>query len=263
MFANLTRRLILSAAAALPLLMAAGIASSEAKELRVLAWQGYADDDWVKEFQEKSGAAVKVVFIGTDDEIWAKIKGSEGKDFDLFAVNTAQLQRYIDAGLTTPYDLDKLPNQKQTLPLFSDLTKVGGDTGIRLPPELTMLSKTLLNLDELGRVLDPDFNPNEAIQRNTAEIMRERMLKSVDEMNKTNVTEQIAKFEKLVASAPAEAQEEMKKQIEQMKASRVAADDMVALKELRAKYGDPVVEAMLAAVPTLNAQDQAFRAATK
>ena len=126
MFANLTRRLMLGAAAALPLMMAASIASSEAKELRVLAWQGYADDDWVKEFQTQSGATVKVVFIGTDDEIWAKIKGSEGKDFDLFAVNTAQLQRYIDAGLTTPYDLDKLPNQKQTLPLFSNLTKVGG-----------------------------------------------------------------------------------------------------------------------------------------
>ena len=67
-----------------------------------MAWQGYADDDWVKEFEEQTGVDVNVVFIGTDDEIWAKIKGSEGKDFDLFAVNTAQLQRYIDAGLATP-----------------------------------------------------------------------------------------------------------------------------------------------------------------
>nr|WP_298687771.1 ABC transporter substrate-binding protein [uncultured Dongia sp.] len=99
---------------------------ADAKELRVLAWQGYADEDWVKEFEEKSGADVNVVFIGTDDEIWAKIKGSEGKDFDLFAVNTAQLQRYIDAGLTTPIDLDNVPNQKAQLPIFSDLTKVKG-----------------------------------------------------------------------------------------------------------------------------------------
>ena len=74
----------------------------------------------------ETGVDVNVVFIGTDDEIWAKIKGSEGKDFDLFAVNTAQLQRYIDAGLVTPYDLGKLPNQKETLPRFRDLTKVTG-----------------------------------------------------------------------------------------------------------------------------------------
>jgi putative spermidine/putrescine transport system substrate-binding protein len=97
-----------------------------AKELRVLAWEGYADDDWVKEFEKASGADVSVVFIGTDDEIWAKIKGSEGKDFDLFAVNTAQLQRYIDAGLTTPIDLSKIPNQKNVLPRFRDLSKVEG-----------------------------------------------------------------------------------------------------------------------------------------
>src|SRR5262245_49844996 len=125
MHAKLTRRLMLGLALAAPMVLA-GTVQSQAKELRVLAWQGYADDDWVKEFETESGATVKVVFIGTDDEIWAKIKGSEGKDFDLFAVNTAQLQRYIDLGLVTPYDLDKIPNQKETLPRFRDLTKIKG-----------------------------------------------------------------------------------------------------------------------------------------
>lgn len=98
----------------------------EAKELRVLAWEGYADDDWVKEFEKLSGADVKVVFIGSDDEIWAKIKGSEGKDFDVMAVNTGQLQRYIDANLVQPIDLDKIPNQKNQLAIFQDLSKVKG-----------------------------------------------------------------------------------------------------------------------------------------
>ncbi len=100
--------------------------AGSAKELRVMAWQGYADDDWVKAFEAETGADVNVVFIGTDDEIWAKMKGSEGKDFDVFAVNTAQLQRYIDAGLTTPIDPGKLANQQQTLARFQDLTKVSG-----------------------------------------------------------------------------------------------------------------------------------------
>ena len=102
------------------------VVAAEAKELRILAWQGYADDDWVKEFEQKTGSDVSVVFIGTDEEVWTKIKGSEGQDFDLFSVNTAQLQRYIDAGLTTPIDLDKVPNQKSQLSNFVDLTKVTG-----------------------------------------------------------------------------------------------------------------------------------------
>jgi len=112
---------------AMGLIAAMWVASpANAKELRILAWQGYADDDWVNEFKSQCGCDVSVVFIGTDDEIWAKIKGSEGKDFDLFAVNTAQLQRYIDAGLTTPYDLSNVPNQKEVLPRFRDLTKATG-----------------------------------------------------------------------------------------------------------------------------------------
>ncbi len=58
---------------ALPVLAAAATAlvvsltPAMAKELRVLAWQGYADDDWVKQFEKETGADVKVVFIGSDD----------------------------------------------------------------------------------------------------------------------------------------------------------------------------------------------------
>lgn len=99
-----------------------------AENLRVLAWDGYADADWVKDFTATTGIGVDVVFIGSDDEIWAKIKGSEGKDFDVFAVNTAQLQRYIQADLVSPIDVSKLPNQAKVLPRFRNLEAVGGVT---------------------------------------------------------------------------------------------------------------------------------------
>ena len=122
---KLTRRKALGFALAAPAILRTTSALA-AKQLRVMAWDGYADDDWVKEFQEQTGSTANVVFIGTDDEIWAKMKGSDGKDFDVFAVNTAQLQRYIDGGLTTPLDLAKIPNQKSVLPRFRDLTKVKG-----------------------------------------------------------------------------------------------------------------------------------------
>jgi predicted unusual protein kinase regulating ubiquinone biosynthesis (AarF/ABC1/UbiB family) len=54
-----------------------------------------------------------------------------------------------------------------------------GQSGIRVPSELTMLGKTLLNLDIVGRTLDPHFDPNAAIRRYAAEITRQRMLKSL------------------------------------------------------------------------------------
>jgi ubiquinone biosynthesis protein len=63
--------------------------------------------------------------------------------------------------------------------LLFDSTRVASEGGYRLPRELTMLSKTLLNVDEVARRLDPDFDPNAAIRSNAAEIMRHRMLKSL------------------------------------------------------------------------------------
>ncbi len=55
------------------------------------------------------------------------------------------------------------------------LLRVAADSGIRLPPELAMVGKTLLNLDEIGRTLAPHFDPNAAIRRHTAEITEHQM----------------------------------------------------------------------------------------
>ncbi|MFO1055531.1 MAG: ABC transporter substrate-binding protein [Dongiaceae bacterium] len=118
--------ILATAMAAVAAVAVAKQAWAETRELRMLTWTGYADDDWIKEFEKEQNAKVNVVFAGTDDEFWSKMKGSEGADFDIFAVNTAELQRYIDAGLAAPHDLDKIPNQKETLPRFRDLSQVKG-----------------------------------------------------------------------------------------------------------------------------------------
>jgi predicted unusual protein kinase regulating ubiquinone biosynthesis (AarF/ABC1/UbiB family) len=58
-----------------------------------------------------------------------------------------------------------------------EINQTAAETGIRVPSELTMLGKTLLNLDMVGRALDRNFDPNESIQRNAAEIFQKRMLR--------------------------------------------------------------------------------------
>jgi ubiquinone biosynthesis protein len=64
-----------------------------------------------------------------------------------------------------------------------EVTKMSGENGIRMPQELTMLGKALLNLDQVGHTLAPDFNPNEAIRKNAATLMQRRMLKSLSPGN--------------------------------------------------------------------------------
>lgn len=60
-----------------------------------------------------------------------------------------------------------------------NISRIAAETGVRLAPELTLLGKTLLNLDGVGRTLAPKFDPNAAIRRHAAELMNQRMLKSL------------------------------------------------------------------------------------
>jgi putative spermidine/putrescine transport system substrate-binding protein len=98
-----------------------------AKEtLRVLTWPGYADSDLVEVFGKRYGVKVEVSFVSSDDVLWEKLNAHEGKDFDVFAANSAEMTRYIDRGLVQPLDIANIPNTSRQLPRFSDLKSIPG-----------------------------------------------------------------------------------------------------------------------------------------
>jgi ubiquinone biosynthesis protein len=67
--------------------------------------------------------------------------------------------------------------------LVLEVTKIAADNGIRLPNEIVMLGKALLNLDRVGRKLDPDFDPNASLRRNAIDIMQKKMRDSYKPAN--------------------------------------------------------------------------------
>lgn len=75
--------------------------------------------------------------------------------------------------------LEKNLNEMDLGVVIVGVTQIAGDCGIKVPAELTMLGKTLLNLDLVGSTLDPNFNPNESMKRNAPRIMQQRMEKSL------------------------------------------------------------------------------------
>jgi predicted unusual protein kinase regulating ubiquinone biosynthesis (AarF/ABC1/UbiB family) len=75
------------------------------------------------------------------------------------------------------------PDQIEIGKIVLEVTRIAGICLIRIPPEMTMLGKTLLNLDQIGWTLDPDFDPNAAIRRHAGEIMQERLRRSVSPGN--------------------------------------------------------------------------------
>ena len=66
--------------------------------------------------------------------------------------------------------------------LVMQLQRLSGETGLRLPPELALLGKALLNLDQVARSLDPEFSPSDAIQRHASAIMQSRMRPSKERL---------------------------------------------------------------------------------
>ncbi|HEX6728874.1 MAG TPA: AarF/UbiB family protein [Pyrinomonadaceae bacterium] len=64
-----------------------------------------------------------------------------------------------------------------------EITRVSAECWFRLPPEFTMIAKTLLNLDRSVFTLDPGFDPNAIIRERATEIIQRNIIKSISPSN--------------------------------------------------------------------------------
>ena len=63
--------------------------------------------------------------------------------------------------------------------LVMGIARLAGERGMKPPAELSLVGKTLLNLDGIARLLDPDFDPTEAVRRHSMALTERRLLRSV------------------------------------------------------------------------------------
>jgi ubiquinone biosynthesis protein len=87
--------------------------------------------------------------------------------------DTAGFHRAVADLLGQHHEMSFQPPQAGRAVLM--LLKAAGDHRIRLPAELAMIGKTLLNLDQIAHVLAPHFDPNAAIRRHAADITRSQI----------------------------------------------------------------------------------------
>jgi ubiquinone biosynthesis protein len=74
---------------------------------------------------------------------------------------------------------DQTLNHQDLGKALMKVSRTAAQTGLYVPTELTLLAKTLLQLEEVGKLLCPAFNPSASVRRNVAEIMTTRMRKTV------------------------------------------------------------------------------------
>ena len=75
-----------------------------------------------------------------------------------------------------------------------EMSRSSSEHGLKMPPELALLGKTLLHLDEVGRVLDLEFDVNASLRRNASSVMRRRMLKSATPANVFSAAMDVREF---------------------------------------------------------------------
>ncbi len=101
-------------------------------QLTMLVWEGYADKSFVAPFEQESGCKVNAVYVGSNDEIVAKVM-SGGGTADLISPSNDTTMRLINADAVSPVDTSKVPNMADFLPQFHSpkwLTKDGKVYGV-------------------------------------------------------------------------------------------------------------------------------------
>jgi ubiquinone biosynthesis protein len=69
--------------------------------------------------------------------------------------------------------------QIQVGKIIIGLARLSAENGVRPAPELTMMGRALLQLDDAARALDPEFDPNQTVRSYSDSIMRRHMMKKL------------------------------------------------------------------------------------
>jgi putative spermidine/putrescine transport system substrate-binding protein/spermidine/putrescine transport system substrate-binding protein len=104
------RDLLIGTAAAGVTIATPSIIRAQGKQLRVFAWEGYTEPEWVEPFKQATGAETSIVYAGSVDEMFAKMQGSQGQDFDILIFDTSLFDRYLASNLIQPVDLSRMKN---------------------------------------------------------------------------------------------------------------------------------------------------------
>jgi len=100
------------------------------KTLSLLVWEGYADPSFVKGFEEQCKCRVQASYMGSSDELMAKLRGGSEANYDVISPSSDVAGNIAESKLAAPLDLAKLPSYKQLSPQLRTLplVKANGQT---------------------------------------------------------------------------------------------------------------------------------------
>jgi len=92
--------------------------------LSLLVWEGYADPSFIQAFKNKYHCRVSAAYMGSSDELVAKLRGFSASNYDVIAPSSDVATTIATSGLAAPLDLSKIPSYGQLMPALTSLPLV-------------------------------------------------------------------------------------------------------------------------------------------
>src|SRR6266436_6034879 len=116
--------------AILTLALACSACKKKEESLSLLVWEGYSDDSFVRAFEESHNCKIVASFMGSSDELVAKLRGGSASNYDVISPSSDVATSLVRAGLAAPLDIAKIPSYNQLSARLRDspLVKTDGKT---------------------------------------------------------------------------------------------------------------------------------------
>jgi len=84
-------------------------------QLNLVAWEGYAQPEWVKPFEQQTGCAVHAKYAGSSDEMVTLMRQGSGT-YDMVSASGDASLRLISGGNVAPMNVNLVPEWKNFIP---------------------------------------------------------------------------------------------------------------------------------------------------
>jgi putative spermidine/putrescine transport system substrate-binding protein/spermidine/putrescine transport system substrate-binding protein len=101
-----------------------GSCAKKTPALNLLVWEGYADPSFVKSFEEQHHCKVTASYMGSSDELMAKLRGGSAGNYDVISPSSDVATSIAAGNLAAPLDLSKIPSYSQLSPQLTNLPLV-------------------------------------------------------------------------------------------------------------------------------------------
>src|SRR5882762_3929915 len=89
-------------------------------QLNLIAWEGYVDDSWVKQFTAATGCKVNAKYAGSLDEMVSLMKDGGGGQYDMVSASGDADLRLIYSGNVRPMNEKLIPDFTNFQPYFKN-----------------------------------------------------------------------------------------------------------------------------------------------